>query len=102
MGGCATKPLVLKEETEALKPVEDVAEPVKAEEAGSGEEQEAAKSEEAEGQKSLSNYFQEKEAEEAAGAAGEENVKAAAEEAESKPEVSEFNAEDAPAEEKQQ
>ncbi|KAL0908326.1 hypothetical protein M5K25_022815 [Dendrobium thyrsiflorum] len=92
-----------QEETEALKPVEDVAEPVKAEEAGSGEDQkEAVKSEdEAEGQKPLSNLLQEKDAEEAAAAAGEENVKDSTEEAESKPEVSESNAEDAPAEEKQ-
>ncbi|KAK8966343.1 hypothetical protein KSP40_PGU019722 [Platanthera guangdongensis] len=81
MGGCATKPLVLKDETEAPKPVQEpsvVAEPAKDEAAVTvaGEDQtEAVKADDANGQKSLGNLFEEKEKEEAAAAAEEEKPK---------------------------
>ncbi|KAH0470276.1 hypothetical protein IEQ34_001834 [Dendrobium chrysotoxum] len=61
MGGCATKPNVLKEEGEAPKPVEDVAAAVDdtSKDVSAGEE---SKEEVVDGRKSLGNFFSEKEA----------------------------------------
>ncbi|PKU70683.1 uncharacterized protein LOC110108700 [Dendrobium catenatum] len=65
MGGCATKPNVLKEEGEAPKPVEDVAAAAAVDDTSkdvsAGEEN---LEEVADGRKSLGNFFSEKEAEE--------------------------------------
>ncbi|KAI0528602.1 hypothetical protein KFK09_001144 [Dendrobium nobile] len=65
MGGCATKPNVLKEEGEAPKPVEDVSAAAAVDDTSkdvsAGEEN---IEEVADGRKSLGNFFSEKEAEE--------------------------------------